>query len=63
LSLPHLLTRKTKEKEQLVNHMKSHVIISLNEYLKILSKRKMEKEVVEEISKNEQKENEFCNMF
>jgi hypothetical protein len=58
LSLPHLLTRKTKEKEQLVEYIKSHVITSLNEYLKIMSKKTMEKEVVEEIRKNKQKENE-----
>jgi hypothetical protein len=48
LSLPHLLVRKTKGREPLMDYSQSFMV-TFDEYLRIMRQKAMEKEVAEEI--------------
>jgi hypothetical protein len=58
LLLPHLLTRRTKGKEPLIDYSWSHVVTSFK-YLDILRENTMEKEVVEEIKAGKRKDKKY----
>jgi len=55
LSLPHLLVRRTRENEPLIDYYRSHVVTSV-EYLSILRKKTMDKVVAKENKEGKRKE-------
>jgi hypothetical protein len=55
--LPHVLARKTKDKEPIIDYGHSHVV-TLNKYPKNLHQKVVEKQVVEEIMEAKHKERE-----
>ncbi len=57
LSLPHLLTRKTRGKEPLVDYNQSYVVTS-SEYFSILQQKVLAKEVAKVIKQQKKKEKE-----
>lgn len=57
LSLPHLLERKTKGKELLMDYNQSYVITS-SEYSSILQQKALTKETIEVIRQQKRKEKE-----
>jgi hypothetical protein len=64
---PHLPTRKTHEKEPLIDYNQSHVV-TFDEYLQILHKKAMDKEVTKIIKEQKKKgkgknKAKTCNKF
>ncbi len=57
LLLLHIPKRKTKDKKSLIDYIQSHVVTSY-EYLEILWRKTIEKEIVEEIMEAKCKERE-----
>jgi hypothetical protein len=55
LSLPHLFVRRTNGREPLMDYFQSHVV-TLEEYLRIMQQKAMDKEVVKQIRKSRRKE-------
>ncbi len=58
LLLPHLPKKKNKDKKSLIDYIQSHVVTSY-EYMDILWKKVIEKEIVEEIMEGLHKEREI----
>jgi len=55
LSLPHLLIRRTNGREPLMDYFQNHVV-TLEEYLKIMRQKAMDREATKQIRESKRKE-------